>query len=132
MASKLEFFGLAAAAIAAGTVYVLVHEARRKRRKAEKEARDAPITKEVLLKILNKSAEASKTVIERVRTAFFGTLDSAFSSRGDAPVPATVAPAGVRICCPCACSDSVSRRVFGVLADSRGGQEGTAAAKPER
>ena len=65
--SKLEFFGLAAAAVAVGTVYVLVHESRRKRKKAEKAAREAPITKEMLLKILNKSAEASKAVIERVR-----------------------------------------------------------------
>lgn len=67
MASKLEVFGLAAAAAAIGTVYVLVHESRRKRKKAEKAAREAPISKEMLLKILNKSAEASKAVIERVR-----------------------------------------------------------------
>ena len=67
MATKLEFLGLATAAVAVGTVYVLVHEARRKRKKAEKVAAEAPISKETLLKILNKSAEASKAVIERVR-----------------------------------------------------------------
>jgi len=58
---------MAAAAVAVGTVYVLAHEARRKQKKAVKAAREAPISKEMLLKILNKSAEASKTVIERIR-----------------------------------------------------------------
>ena len=67
MSSKLQFVGLAAAAITVGTAYVLVHEARRKRKKALKAAREAPISKEMLLKILNKSAEASKSVIERIR-----------------------------------------------------------------
>lgn len=66
MASKLELVALGAAAVAVGTIYVIVHEARRKRRKAEKAAAEAPITKEMLLKILNRSAETSKAVIERV------------------------------------------------------------------
>jgi hypothetical protein len=48
-------------------VYVLVHEHRRKAKKAERLKRDAPITKEMLLQILNRSAEASKAVIERIR-----------------------------------------------------------------
>ena len=65
--SKLQIIGLTAASVAVGTIYVLVHEARRKRKKADKAAREAPISKEMLLKILNKSAEASKTVIERIR-----------------------------------------------------------------
>lgn len=67
MSTRLEIFGLTIAAVAAGTVYVLVHEARRKRRKALKSQADAPISKEMLLKILNKSAEASKAVIEKIR-----------------------------------------------------------------
>ena len=69
--SKLEIFGVAALAVTAGALYVLVHEARRKHKKAIKLAAEEPISKEMLLKILNKSAEASKTVIERVRTFFF-------------------------------------------------------------
>jgi hypothetical protein len=68
--SKLEIFGVAALAVTAGALYVLVHEARRKHKKAIKLAAEEPISKEMLLKILNKSAEASKTVIERVRTFF--------------------------------------------------------------
>ena len=48
-------------------MYVLVHEHRRKAKKAERLKRDAPITKEMLLQILNRSAEASKAVIERIR-----------------------------------------------------------------
>ena len=67
MPSRLEFVGIAVGAVVVGTAYVLVHEARRKRKKAEKAAREAPISKEMLLKILNKSAEASKAVIERIR-----------------------------------------------------------------
>ena len=66
MSNKLEIIGLAAAAVTLGTVYVLVHEARRKHKNAAKAAREAPISKEMLLKILNKSADASKAVIERV------------------------------------------------------------------
>jgi len=65
--SKLQIIGLTAASVAIGTIYVLVHEARRKSKKAAKAAAEAPISKEMLLKILNKSAEASKTVIERIR-----------------------------------------------------------------
>jgi AraC-like DNA-binding protein len=67
MSSRLEFLGLAAAAVTAGTIYVLVHETRRKRKKAELARRDAPIPKEVLLKILNQSAQASKQVVEKIR-----------------------------------------------------------------
>ena len=67
MSSKMELFGLAAVAVAAGTVYVMVHEARRKQKKALKAAREEPISKEMLLKILTKSADASKSVIERIR-----------------------------------------------------------------
>eukprot|EP00966_Prymnesium_polylepis_P304361 7031996-Prymnesium_polylepis.1 len=63
--SRVEIFAYAAAAVAVGTVYVLVHEGRRKRKKSEKAERDAPIAKEVLLQILNKSAENAKAVIER-------------------------------------------------------------------
>jgi len=67
MSSRLQAVGLAAAAIGVATIYVLVHESRRKRKKAEREKREKPISKELLLKILNKSAEASKAVIERIR-----------------------------------------------------------------
>jgi len=63
----MEMIGFGLAAVAAGVCYVMVHEARRKRKKAEKLARDSPISKELLLQILNKSAEASKAVIERIR-----------------------------------------------------------------
>lgn len=63
----MEMIGFGLAAVAAGVCYVMVHEARRKRKKAEKLARDSPISKELLLQILNKSAEASKAVIERVQ-----------------------------------------------------------------
>ena len=66
MSTRLEIFGLAAAAITAGTIYVMVHEARRKHKKALKLEREAPISKEMLLKILNKSADASRAVIDRV------------------------------------------------------------------
>jgi hypothetical protein len=66
MSTRLEILGLAAAAVTAGTIYVLVHEARRKHKKAAKLAAEAPISKEMLLKILNKSADASRAVIDRV------------------------------------------------------------------
>ena len=79
--SKLEIFGVAALAVTAGALYVLVHEARRKHKKAIKLAAEEPISKEMLLKILNKSAEASKTVIERVRTF---SLGAAFFFRSQA------------------------------------------------
>ena len=52
MSTKLELLGMSAFAIAAGTVYVLVHEARRKRKKAEKAEAEAPISKDMLLAIL--------------------------------------------------------------------------------
>jgi len=67
MSTRLEILGLAAAAVTAGTIYVLVHEARRKHKKAAKLAAEAPISKEMLLKILNKSADASRAVIDRIR-----------------------------------------------------------------
>ena len=79
--SKLEIFGVAALAVTAGALYVLVHEARRKHKKAIKLAAEEPISKEMLLKILNKSAEASKTVIERVRTFFSQAQQHFFSQR---------------------------------------------------
>ena len=46
---------------------MLVHEARRKRKKEARLAAEAPISKEMLLKILTRSAEASKAVIEKIR-----------------------------------------------------------------
>jgi len=67
MSTKLEFLAIGCAAVLAGTVYVLVHEQRRKAKNAAKALREAPISKEMLLQILNKSAEASKAVIERIR-----------------------------------------------------------------
>ena len=67
MSSRVEMFAYAAAAVAAGTIYVLVHESRRKRKKAERLERDAPISKEVLLQILNMAADKSKAVIDQVR-----------------------------------------------------------------
>ena len=53
--SKLEIFGVAALAVTAGVLYVLVHEARRKHKKAIKLAAEEPISKEMLLDILNRS-----------------------------------------------------------------------------
>ena len=55
-------------ALACGAVYVLLHERKRKRKKANRQQMEQPITKEMLLKILNKSADHSKSIIERVRT----------------------------------------------------------------
>ena len=43
-------------------------QTRRKSKKAAASARDAPITKEMLLQILHKSADASKSVTQRIRT----------------------------------------------------------------
>jgi len=50
-----------------GTVYVLLHEARRKAKKRAAAERDQPIAKELLLQILHKAAEHSKSVIQRIR-----------------------------------------------------------------
>ena len=43
-----------AAAIGVGTLYVLLHEKKRKRKKLEQHLKDQPISKEMLLKILHK------------------------------------------------------------------------------
>ena len=43
------------AAIGVGTLYVLLHEKKRKRKKLEQHAKDQPISKEMLLKILHKA-----------------------------------------------------------------------------
>lgn len=67
MSSKLEVFMIGCAAVLVGTAYVVVHEHRRKQKKVLRELAHAPISKEMLLKILNKSAEASKAVIEKIR-----------------------------------------------------------------
>ena len=67
MSNKAEAFGLAVAAVTIGTLYIFWHEHRRRAKKAEKARLEEPIRKELLLKILNKSAEASKAVIEKVR-----------------------------------------------------------------
>ena len=44
-----------AAAMGVGTLYVLLHEKKRKRKKLEQHAKDQPISKEMLLKILHKA-----------------------------------------------------------------------------
>ncbi|KAL1502900.1 hypothetical protein AB1Y20_010973 [Prymnesium parvum] len=67
MASRAEMVCYAVGALAAGALYIAIHERRRKQKKELKLRRDAPIAKELLLQILNKSAEASKAVIERIR-----------------------------------------------------------------
>lgn len=64
--SRAEIIGYAVAALAAGALYIIVHERRRKQKKAARAARDAPISKELLLQILNQSAEASKSAMDRV------------------------------------------------------------------
>lgn len=50
-----------------GALYVLLHEARRKQKKQKRLQAESPISKEVLLKILNESADLSKNVIEQIR-----------------------------------------------------------------
>ena len=47
-----------AAAMGVGTLYVLLHEKKRKRKKLEQHAKDQPISKEMLLKILHKAPPA--------------------------------------------------------------------------
>jgi len=69
MPSNAVTYGLAlTAAVGLGTVYVLLHEQRRKRKKLERQMREQPISKEMLLKILNKAAESSKVVVEKIRS----------------------------------------------------------------
>jgi len=50
-----------------GALYVVLHEARRKQKKQKRMQAESPISKDVLLKILNESAELSKNVIEQIR-----------------------------------------------------------------
>ena len=57
---------VAASVVAAATVYVLVHEARRKKKKTERAKLDQPISKALLLEILNESAAKSKPIIDQV------------------------------------------------------------------
>ena len=61
-------------ALACGAVYVLLHERKRKRKKAQRLQMEQPISKEVLLKILNKSADHSKAIIEKVPPALSRSL----------------------------------------------------------
>jgi len=56
-----------AAAFGVGMVYVMLHEKKRKRKNLEKKAKEAPISKEMLLKILNKAADNSKAVVDKIR-----------------------------------------------------------------
>jgi len=63
-----QVVGVSLGVMAVGTAYVLVHEARRKSKKLAREKEEQPIDKETLLKILTKSAEHSKAIIERIRT----------------------------------------------------------------
>ena len=66
MADTRTMVTLGLGALVCGTVYVLMHERKRKRKKIARLAEDQPITKEMLLRILNKSAEHSKSIIERI------------------------------------------------------------------
>ena len=66
MADTRTMVTLGLGALVCGTVYVLLHERKRKRKKIARLAEDQPITKEMLLRILNKSAEHSKSIIERI------------------------------------------------------------------
>ena len=63
---RLELAAYGLAAVTAGVVYVYVHENRRKAKKEAKRLQEQPASKEMLLKILHKSAEASKPVVEKV------------------------------------------------------------------
>ena len=56
-----------AAAMGVGTLYVLMHEKKRKRKKMEQHLKDQPISKEMLLKILHKAADNSKLVVDKIR-----------------------------------------------------------------
>jgi predicted metal-dependent hydrolase len=56
-----------AAVIGVGTLYVLLHEKKRKRKKLEKQLQDQPISKELLLKILHRAADNSKIVVDKIR-----------------------------------------------------------------
>ena len=68
MPSDAVNVGLAlTAAVGLGTIYVLLHEKKRKRKKLERALKDQPITKDLLLKILNKAAENSKVVVDKIR-----------------------------------------------------------------
>jgi hypothetical protein len=68
MPSDAVNVGLAlTAAVGLGTIYVLLHEKKRKRKKLERALKDQPITKDQLLKILNKAAENSKVVVDKIR-----------------------------------------------------------------
>lgn len=67
MSTRLQAIGFGLAAVAAGVVYIIVHESRRKHKASEKRIREQPITKEMLLKILHKAAEATKPVVEKIR-----------------------------------------------------------------
>ena len=49
-----------AAVIGVGTLYVLLHEKKRKRKKLEKQLQDQPISKELLLKILHRARSACR------------------------------------------------------------------------
>ena len=64
MSSGPSWLSLGLAAAAAGTIYILIHERRRKAKKQTKASRDQPISKELLLQILHDSAEASKALEE--------------------------------------------------------------------
>lgn len=65
---SLKYAALAiTGAVAVGTVYVLLHEKKRKRKKLEREIKDQPISKEMLLKILNRAADNSKVVVDKIR-----------------------------------------------------------------
>ena len=66
MSSTKTAIAVGLGVVAAGTVYVLVHEKRRAIKKLAKQLQDEPISKDTLLKILNKSAEHSKAILERI------------------------------------------------------------------
>merc|ERR1712087_209681 len=65
--SVREVVATATAVLAAVTVYVAVHDHRRKIKKQRKLAGEQPIAKDVLLKILNKSSELAKSIIDQIR-----------------------------------------------------------------
>ena len=69
MSSTKTAIAVGLGVVAAGTVYVLVHEKRRAIKKLAKQLQDEPISKDTLLKILNKSAEHSKAILERVHAS---------------------------------------------------------------